>query len=255
MRRDDPHRMRWREGLSTIAYLHRHPGDTAAITRVVEALQGKSLLRLLDRLRTSEQGRRLLSARPSLRAHLRDWAWLESHPPGSLGRAYLALREEHGLDPQGMTPYVDAGTTPGRAAQLDADEAFIQDYQFHSHDIYHVVTGYDLDLVGEIGLLAFTAAQMRNTGVVAMALLGFYSIRLPRFEGQRVAIAAARRGLRAGWLVEQNWVELFPRPLDEVQRELGLFPPPDYPHLYVGPLRERREARTRSLHPSATAGR
>ena len=51
----------------------------------------------------------------------------------------------------------------------------------------------ETDLVGEVCLLAFTAAQTRNTGVLAMALLGAFSIRLPRLQGQRLMLDAARR--------------------------------------------------------------
>jgi len=43
-----------------------------------------------------------------------------------------------------------------------------------THDLWHVVTGYKGDLVGEASLLAFLFAQTRNPGVgfiVAVALL------------------------------------------------------------------------------------
>ena len=226
---DDIYRVRWAEGWQTLVYLYRHPFDTAQIARVIEALQGRSVQRTLRRLRDRPAGRELLAARPDLRAALADRAWLASLPVGSLGHAYL----EHCGASGGMTAYVDDGTSSERTAHLPEDEAYVQDYLFHGHDLYHLVTGYKTDLVGEVCLLAFTAGQLWNTGVIAMALLGGYSLRLPRLAGQRLWARAFVRALRSAWLPEQNWVELLARPLGEVRKQLGLDPPPVYRPLYI----------------------
>lgn len=231
----DIYRIRWREGWRTLVHLYRHPSDTTQIASVIEALQGRSVQRILQRLRRRPAGRALLAARPPLRGALADRRWLESLAAGSLGRAYL---EQCG-EPRGMTPYVDSGTSSERTRRLPEDEAYLQDYLFHSHDLYHLVTGYKTDLIGEVCLLAFTAAQMRNTGVIAMALLGFYSLRLPKLEGQRLWARAFIRAHRAAWLPEQDWIELLPRPLDEVRKQLGLDPPPVYVPHYVKQGRNR----------------
>ncbi|MCG8422075.1 MAG: ubiquinone biosynthesis protein COQ4 [Proteobacteria bacterium] len=239
MTENNYYRIRWREGWEVLQYLYRHPHDTGQIARVIEALQGRSLQRLLRRLRQSEDGRTLLVRRPSLRDALADWGWLESLPEGSLGRAYCDFCQQKGVAQQGMTGYVEEGTNAERTKNLPPDERFIQDFLFHSHDIYHLVTGYQTDLIGEVCLLAFTAAQTRNTGVCAMALLGLYSLRLRRFKGQRLALQAAVRALRASWLPEQNWVDLLPRPLDDIRRQLGLYPPVEYAPLHISPARKK----------------
>jgi ubiquinone biosynthesis protein COQ4 len=234
---DDIYRIRWREGWNILVYLYRHPTDTTQIARVIEALQGRSLPRMLRRMRRRPLGRALLAKRPSLRDALCDRTWLANLPAGSLGRAYLA----HVGDSGGMSSYVDAGTSAARTEQLPDDEAFVQDYLFHCHDLFHLVTGYQIDLVGEVCLLAFTAAQLRNTGVIAMALLGVYSLRLPRLRGQRLWLDAAIRGLRAAWLPEQDWVGLLSRQLDDIRAEFGLHPLPVYTPLFIRPRRPAQE--------------
>jgi ubiquinone biosynthesis protein COQ4 len=236
------HQIRWREGLRTIAYLYRHPHDTTQIARVIEALSGDSTARLLRRMTKRPAGRSLLARKPSLRAALADRKWLASLPAGSLGREYLAYIERERLA-GGMTNVVDAGTTPERTAELSGDEAFIQDFLFHSHDLYHLVAGYHTDLIGEVCLLAFTAAQTRNTGVIAMALLGAYSLRFPKLAGQRMWAAAGLRGLRCAWLPEQDWVALLPQPLEAIRAQLRLLPTPMYEPLYVGKGKSRRRAK------------
>ena len=40
-----------------------------------------------------------------------------------------------------------------------------------SHDLWHCVTGYSRDLVGEASLLAFTFAQTRNPGIGAIVAM------------------------------------------------------------------------------------
>jgi ubiquinone biosynthesis protein COQ4 len=240
----DVYRIRWRDGWNSLQYLYRHPFDTEEIARVIEALQGRSVQRILRRMARRPMGQRLLETRPSLRRALADRDWLMSLPEGSLGRSYA--ERDRGLG--GMTPYVDAGTSADRTRQLPEDEAYVQDYLFHSHDIYHLVTGYDVDLVGEVCLLAFTAAQMWNTGVIAMALLGCYSLRLPKLEGQRLWARALARGQHAAWLPEQDWVALLPRPLREIQQQLRLDPPPVYKRIYI---RERRPAQGHAVAAAA----
>ena len=245
------YRIRWREGWRTLRYLYRSPGDTAQITRVVEAWQGRSIPRMLRRLRARSRGRALLIRRPDLARALADWEWLASLPEGSLGRVYLEVCQRLGTSRQGMQAYVDEGTSNERTRHLPADERFVQDTLFFSHDLYHLVTGYQTDLVGEVCLLAFTAGQLRNTGVMAMAALGFYSIRLPRLAGQRLMLQALVRALRARWFVEQDWVALLAEPLDDVQRQLGVWPPVQYQPLWVGAAKEqKRTERHTAVRPT-----
>ena len=216
---DDIYRIRWREGWHILRYLYRHPADTGQIARVIEAWQGRSLPRLLRRMRGRPRGRALLAQKPALDRALMDWGWLATLPEGSLGRAYLDYCHEVGATEEGMKVYVEEGTNAERTARLPPDERFIQDTLFLSHDIYHLVTGYQTDLVGEICLLAFTAAQLRNTGVFAMMMLGMISIRLPRLAGQRMMIRAFIRALRAEWFAEQDWVQLLSQPLPLFPRQ------------------------------------
>ena len=237
---DDIYRIRWREGWTILKYLYRHPEDTSQIARVIEAWQGRSLPRMLRRMRRRPAGRELLARQPALHQVLSDWDWLRTLPEGSLGRAYLDYCHEVGATQEGMRSYVEEGTSSERTARLPPDERFIQNTLFLSHDLYHIVSGYKTDLVGEICLLAFTAAQLRNTGVFAMMMLGMFSIRLPRLAGQRMMIQAFVRALRAEWFVEQDWVERMSQPLEQIQRQLGVWPPPRYEPLWVGQARRQR---------------
>jgi ubiquinone biosynthesis protein COQ4 len=98
------------------------------------------------------------------------------------------------------------------------------------HDVFHVVTGYDRDMRGEMAVLAFTLAQTGNTGIgylVWRSLLngGWNS------ELGRVIRQGFRRGRRAEWLLDQDWEALLEQPIDQVRQKLGLGEPPVYQQL------------------------
>jgi len=86
------------------------------------------------------------------------------------------------------------------------------------HDLFHVVTDYGTDDVGEATMLVFTLAQ---TGGRANALLTAGAIvQVWRSLGVRwlgYVVQAWRRGRRAA-LMALPWEELLPLPLDTVRR-------------------------------------
>jgi ubiquinone biosynthesis protein COQ4 len=111
-----------------------------------------------------------------------------------------------------------------------------------SHDLWHTVTGYKGDLIGEASLLAFSFAQTRHPGV-GLIVLGalLRTTAFGRGHGpvepsaevdvalfRRMIVQGFLRGLRAKWLVAQDWDTLLARPLGEVRDELGLGDAPSY---------------------------
>ena len=114
-----------------------------------------------------------------------------------------------------------------------------------SHDLWHVVTGYGRDLLGEIALLHFTWVQTRNTGLILPCWLGLVSPRNGR-EGRRLIFAARRRARRAAWLPVVDWEALLPEPLPAVRERLGVGPPPRY-----DPVWQEPSVKGRGLEPTA----
>src|SRR5262245_59091277 len=97
-----------------------------------------------------------------------------------------------------------------------------------SHDLWHMITGYGRDLVGEACVLAVTYAQTKNRGIGAIVAMAYW--RAGReLRSARVAIREAyRRGKRAAWLPAADWEALLARPLREVREQLGFGEPPQY---------------------------
>jgi ubiquinone biosynthesis protein COQ4 len=185
------------------------------------------------RMRKDPGGQRLLAARPDLAERLADREALSALPPGTLGRAYVEMCDRAGITPQGI---VDASLAGGTDHDdTPPDVRFVEDRMRDTHDLWHVVTGYGTDVLGEISLLAFTYAQTGHPGVLVICALAFvYSV-----PGVTAMLREAyRRGKRATWLPAVAWETLLDRPLDEVRRELGVGAPPAYQPVTSTALRE-----------------
>lgn len=206
-----------------VTALLRNPDDLTQVFAIIDSLSHPTHRRVLRRLRGTEQGRALIAERPNLAARLADRQALARLPDGSLGRAYLDFMEREGISVDGILAASKAGE---RDVHTSADLAFVPERLRDTHDLWHAVTGYHGDLVGELCLLAFTFAQ---TGNPALALIvtggwakGFLRGRLGMVRD------AYRRGRSASWLPAVAWEELLPLPLTAVRAALGVDDAPSY---------------------------
>jgi ubiquinone biosynthesis protein COQ4 len=106
------------------------------------------------------------------------------------------------------------------------EHAYVRDRVRDSHDLFHTLTGYGVDLFGEAGVLAFTFGQTENKG---WAVLVFFNVLVAllsrRLDGLVVAWKGYRRGRRARYLpAVVDWERLLQVPLDEARLELGISP-------------------------------
>ncbi len=224
----DPYRTRVRPlvALRALRALLRDPDDTPRVFEVVDALTGASGRRLLERFRRAPTAARLLRERPDLRATLRDVAALRALPPGSLGRSYADFVSREQISADGLMQASRAVRDDVELSPWDEGQ-WLRERLRDMHDLWHVVTGYGRDLVGEGALVAFTFAQTRNPGF-GLLLLGIYSRSGAMPDARRTLRQAWQRGRRAAWLPAQDWESLLARNLDELRRELALDPPPSY---------------------------
>ena len=59
---------------------------------------------------------------------------------------------------------------------LDEDLLLFANRQRDMHDLWHTLTDYGRDELGEVCLLAFTCAQSPNRGIAFIALVGVYQM-------------------------------------------------------------------------------
>lgn len=218
-----------------LAALLKDPDDLPQVFTIIESMSGTALHRLVLGFRLREGGRRLLREQPDVGAILVDRARLRAMPEGSLGRAYLAFVEQEGISAEGIR----TASVQGRAtnANLGSHFAFVKDRMRDTHDLWHTVTGYSGDVIGELSLLAFTLAQNWNFGVAAIVVAALFRGYASSTD-TNVVIDGFRRGWTAkGWLPAVEWETLLERPLAEVRAELGIEPVPEYAPVRSSDLR------------------
>ena len=143
---------------------------------------------------------------------------LRRMPHGSLGQAYAAFLGEHGIDPEDLN--ISVGIS---------DEDYMVKHFYETHDIWHVVTGFGVDVANELGLQAFYAAQGPAPLSVALLALGLLNAFLYEPDDVDARLSAITDGWRLGKeakpLFGVDWAAYWQRPLADVRRELGIYGP------------------------------
>jgi ubiquinone biosynthesis protein COQ4 len=193
----------------------------------LRATEGNAARRAFHRFQNSTPGREVLDRRVALCDHLLDREALYALPADSLGRNYLDFMDRENIS----VPNLLDLATSDPYQQLSAEEWWFAERSHVMHDLWHVVTGYGPDEIGEVCILAVRAAQMRHLGVWMLCLFGMFKV--GREHGGRKVRAAVReafqRGRRAAWLYGVDWEAMLAQPIDEVRQRLELAPPVHYP--------------------------
>ncbi|HJO25157.1 MAG: Coq4 family protein [Myxococcota bacterium] len=203
------------------------PDDTAQAFKVIAAMTGSSGKRLFERFRRSPMGTRILREERDLLEVMGDMDRLRAMPSGSLGQSIADFYATEQLSAQGLVAASEAGFADRVQAETGEEERIFRMRLRDLHDVFHVLAGYGRDLRGETAVLAFTLAQTRNPGIAYIVLsvlmrAGF------RSELGKLVRQGFRRGLRAKWLLDQDWEALLPQPIDELRGWLRVGPPPVY---------------------------
>jgi ubiquinone biosynthesis protein COQ4 len=98
------------------------------------------------------------------------------------------------------------------------------------HDVWHVLTGYGTDALGEACVVSFSYGQTRNLGFAFIGLGAALEIQREnrRIPALRAVLQAWRIGRAARWLPALDYERLFAEPLEGVRERLGLRPPTVY---------------------------
>lgn len=209
--------------------LLRDKEDTTQVFHITRALTGNSMGRLLKRVRRTESGRALLDDRRDLLTALTNRSYLAGLPEGSLGRAYLTFLETEDLSAEGLVAASEQPALPP-LYEPGSDAAFLGARLRDSHDLWHVLTGYGRDGLGEVCVLAFSFAQTRNPALAFIALIGTLKFKR-HFRGEPIGRAvwqAYRNGRNAAFLPGIDIESRLHAPLHEVRRELRIAGPTIY---------------------------
>ena len=216
----------WGHALKSLRRLLNDKEDTTAVFEIMRALNGTSTAKGYLRLLETQQGGRIAFERREFAHLLMDDAWLDSLLEGSVGAAYRHFIRSEELSAEGL-----AEISRQNSAHVDEQHpyAWMGRRTRDVHDIWHILTGYHRDGLGEACLVAFSFAQTGGLGWALIALGAASRARKARTHPYVKAIwQGYRRGKAAKWLLGEDYETLMSEPLESARRRLGLTPPTIY---------------------------
>ena len=221
--------IQWRKAISAMRRLIANPEATEEVFVIIESLAGNALEKGFRRFEATATGQRILAEKRSLLDSLRDREMLSEQPKSSLAANYLNFVIKEEISADGLVePSEDMRST----RNLDEDLLLFANRQRDMHDLWHTLTSYGRDELGEVCLLAFTCAQSPNRGIAFITLVGVYQmIKRYGWDVPGTVLGAYRDGKKAQWLPAQDWEALLQQPIDEVRSNLNIRPPRRYQHI------------------------
>jgi ubiquinone biosynthesis protein COQ4 len=216
----------WAHALRSLRRLLNDKEDTGQVFEIMRALNGASTARGYHRLLANREGGRIAYERAEFAARLMDDAWLDGLPEGCVGAAYRHFVRSEQLSAEGL-----AEISRQNAFQVDEPHpyAWFGRRTRDVHDIWHILTGYHRDALGEACLVAFSYAQTGGLGWALIALGAAWRAREGRGHPYVKAIwQGYRRGRAATWLLGEDYERLMAEPLEAARKRLGLTPPTLY---------------------------
>ena len=166
----------------------------------------------LDFKRLYESGNRDLIEKPY------DLDALSRLPSNTLGGWFARHMNDRGLSPE-FFPYLEVTNAVTYLAMRIRK----------THDIWHVLTGFDTDVAGELGLMGFYQAQYPSPfpmAIMAGTMLGAIERRdLSEISDLMEQLGAGyANGKRAQRLYGVSWEDYWERDLAELRREFSIEP-------------------------------
>ncbi|MEO0449634.1 MAG: Coq4 family protein [Pseudomonadota bacterium] len=200
--------------------------DTTQVFHIIQALNGDSSRRDFLKFMKSGNALELLRRQTFLPDVLDDHAPLKALPKGTVGRTYVDFMEREGLTAHGL---VNESLEQRKLhEQYDDDLLWYVNRLRDTHDMYHILTGYGRDALGEASLLGFTHSQHGGMGVSFIAFMGQRQISkaAPQAAHVKEVIAEGRRnGHKAKRIIEQDIEAILDHPLEDVRLDLGIEKP------------------------------
>lgn len=229
----DPSRRKYRirplKALRHFRNLIANKEDTEQVFHIVTSLAGKSFEKAMRRFVASEKGQKRLAERRNLAPLLDDHDTILKFPEGSVGRAYVEFMTSQGLSAAGLVEEFD---------KFNRDEPKYDDvmewYGNRSrdlHDLFHILTGYSRDALGEASILGFTHGQNVNLGAIFIGYAAAREIKksvpkgTPTYRSVREGVEI---GKAAGPIIREDIMALLAENLENARKRLNITPPEAY---------------------------
>jgi ubiquinone biosynthesis protein COQ4 len=201
--------------------------DTSQVFEIIQALTGDSLRKNYYRMLRTAKGGAQAYSHIELAPYFDDENWLAQFGEGTIGAHYRAFRAERDLTVEGLA--IEAAKV-SEGVEAPHPIAWLARRLRDTHDLWHTITGYGTDALGEASLLGFTYGQVPNGGV---AFIAAGAAREFRKTGQPYPYVRAiwegyRHGKQAGRLLDEDYLKLLAEPLESARQRLNILTPTTY---------------------------
>ncbi len=203
--------------------------DTEQVFHIIEATKGRrSHAQARDFIRSPE-GQRFLAEGVDIPAMLDDHARWADCAPNSVAAHYIAFMKREGLSAAGLVAESHRWAPPESLPRDQTQWYF--DRLRDTHDLFHVLTGYGRDALGEVSLLGFSYEQNHNTGILFIAYAGARQIK--KVSGTKAPLFAAikegrKLGRAAAKIAHQDIAALMREDIGEARARLNIGKPEVY---------------------------
>lgn len=203
--------------------------DTEQVFHIIEATKGKKSHRQAWDFIQSEAGQRFLRNEVDIPSMLDDHGRWADLPENSVGKHYIAFMKREGLTAAGLVE------ESHKWAPLESRPQDLTEWYFNrlrdTHDLFHVLTGYGRDALGEASLLGFSYSQNHNGGILFIAFAGARQIK--KTTGTKAPLYAAvregkRNGKAAAQLAHMDVEAVMREDIDEARARLNIAEPKIY---------------------------
>ncbi|MFN4019057.1 MAG: Coq4 family protein [Erythrobacter sp.] len=203
--------------------------DTEQVFHIIEATKGRRSHALAHAFIRSPQGQRLMREAVDIPAMLDDHARWADCGPNSVAAHYIAFMKREGLSAAGLVAESHKWAPPESLPKDQTQWYF--DRLRDTHDLFHVLTGYGRDALGEASLLGFTYEQNHNKGILFIAYAGARQIK--KVSGTKAPLFAAikegrRLGKAAAKIAHQEIAALMREDIDAARTRLNIGKPAIY---------------------------
>lgn len=203
--------------------------DTEQVFHIIEATKGKATHKQAWDFIASPAGQRFLAEEVDIPAILDDHARWADCGPNSVAAHYIAFMKREGLSAAGLVAESHKWAPP-HALPQDLTQWYF-DRLRDTHDLFHVLTGYGRDALGEASLLGFSYEQNHNKGILFIAYAGARQIK--KVSGTKAPLFAAIRegralGRAAAKIAHQDIVALMAEDITAARARLNIGKPQAY---------------------------
>ncbi|KAI1905095.1 hypothetical protein AGOR_G00012400 [Albula goreensis] len=202
-------------GVAALQDPYRH--DMVAV--LGETTGHQALRKLRDRMKNDPEGCSILMERPRIHLSTLDLSHMSTLPDGSLGREYLRFLDENQVTPDSRADvkFVD-----------NEELAYVMQRYREVHDLLHTLLGMPTNMLGEVAVKCFEAAQTGLPMCILGAVLGPLRLSSRRLQQLLTSLGpwALQSGQQARCVLSIYYERRWEQSLDSLREELGIEPPP-----------------------------